>query len=134
MRATKTMRKKIKILVVDDDAISREVLHVAFNTYTNWDVFEAADADEAIQSVKTVKPDIIILDIMMPGDKDGLDVCDFVKSSPEFQSTFVVLLTAKDKKSDVFRGMETRANMYLTKPFKPKGIIEIIANYNANNK
>jgi|APIni6443716594_1056825.scaffolds.fasta_scaffold101650_2 CheY-like chemotaxis protein len=128
------MKNKIKILVVDDDAISRELLHVAFNTHTEWEVFEAADALEAIDSVKTIKPDIIILDIMMPGDKDGLDVCDFVKLSPEFKSIFVVLLTAKDKKTDVYRGMETRANMYLTKPFSPKGIVDIIANYNANKK
>lgn len=128
------MKNKIKILVVDDDAISRELLHVAFNTHTEWEVFEAADALEAIDSVKTIKPDIIILDIMMPGDKDGLDVCDFVKLSPEFKSIFVVLLTAKDKKTDVYRGMETRANMYLTKPFSPKGIVDIITNYNANKK
>jgi two-component system phosphate regulon response regulator PhoB len=126
------MKNKTKILVVDDDAISRELLHIAFNSHTDWEVFEAADAAEAINSVKTVKPEIIILDIMMPGDKDGLDVCDFVKSSPEFKSIFIVFLTAKDKKADVYRGMETRANMYLTKPFSPKGIIEIISNYNIN--
>lgn len=128
------MKNKTKILIVDDDAISRELLQIAFKTHTEWEVFEACDALEAINSVKTVKPDIIILDIMMPGDKDGLDVCDFVKLSPEFKSTFVVLLTAKDKKTDVYRGMETRANMYLTKPFSPKGIVDIIANYNANKK
>ncbi len=128
------MKNKTKILVVDDDEISRELLRIAFKTHTEWNVFEAADANEAINSVKTVKPDIIILDIMMPGDKDGLDVCDFVKLSPEFKSTFVVLLTAKDKKTDVYRGMETRANMYLTKPFSPKGIVDIITNYNANKK
>lgn len=126
------MQNKTKILVVDDDEISRELLRIAFHSHTDWEVFEAADALEAINSIKTVKPDIIILDIMMPGDKDGLDVCDFVKLSPEFKSTFVVLLTAKDKKTDVYRGMETRANMYLTKPFSPKGIVDIVTNYNAN--
>lgn len=128
------MKNKTKILVVDDDAISRELLHIAFDTHTEWEVFEAADAQEAINSVKILKPDIIILDIMMPGDKDGLDVCDFIKSSQEFKSIFVVLLTAKDTKADVYRGMDTRANMYLTKPFNPQGIVEIIQNYNANRQ
>lgn len=124
------MKYKTKILVVDDDKQSRELLRLAFNAHTEWQVFEASDGDEAIKAVETLKPDIIILDIMMPGDKDGLDVCDFIKLSPEYKSIFVVLLSAKDKKSDVYRGMETRANMYLTKPFSPQGIIDIVANYN----
>lgn len=125
------MKNKTKILVVDDDAQSRELLHIAFNAHTDWEVSEAADAQEAIAAVQKDKPEIVILDIMMPGDKDGLDVCDFIKLSPEYKSIFVVLLTAKDKKSDVYRGMETRANMYLTKPFSPQGIVDIVTNYNS---
>lgn len=125
------MKNKTKILIVDDDAQSRELLHIAFNAHTDWDVFEAANAQEAIDAVQNETPEIIILDIMMPGDKDGLDVCDFIKLSPEYKSIFVVLLTAKDKKSDVYRGMETRANMYLTKPFNPQGIVDIVTNYNS---
>lgn len=125
------MKNKTKILIVDDDAQSRELLHIAFNAHTDWDVHEASNAQEAIDAVQNVKPEIVILDIMMPGDKDGLDVCDFIKLSSEYKSIFVVLLTAKDKKSDVYRGMETRANMYLTKPFSPQGIVDIVTNYNS---
>jgi two-component system, OmpR family, phosphate regulon response regulator PhoB len=127
----KIMKNKTRILIVDDDAQSRELLHIAFNAHTDWDVCEAANAQEAIEAVQNETPEIIILDIMMPGDKDGLDVCDFIKLSPEYKSIFVVLLTAKDKKSDVYRGMETRANMYLTKPFSPQGIVDIVTNYNS---
>lgn len=125
------MKNKTKILIVDDDSINREFLHIAFKSHTDWEISQAANAQEAIETVQSMKPDIVILDIMMPGDKDGLDVCDFIKLSPEYKSIFVVLLTAKDKKSDVYRGMETRANMYLTKPFSPQGIVDIVTNYNS---
>lgn len=121
---------KTKILIVDDDEQGRELLQIALNSRTDWQVFEAANGEQAIQQIQNQKPDIVILDIMMPGDIDGLDVCDFIKSSPEFKSIFVVMLTAKDKKSDVYRGLDTRANMYLTKPFSPQSIVEIINSYN----
>lgn len=121
---------EIKILIVDDDEQARELLHIALNSRTDWQVFEAGNGEQAIKQIQSKKPDIVILDIMMPGDIDGLGVCDFIKSSPELKSIFVVMLTAKDKKSDVYRGLDTRANMYLTKPFSPQSIVEIISSYN----
>jgi CheY-like chemotaxis protein len=119
-----------KILIVDDDEQARELLHIALNSRTDWQVFEAGNGEQAIKQIQSKKPDIVILDIMMPGDIDGLGVCDFIKSSPELKSIFVVMLTAKNKKSDVYRGLDTRANMYLTKPFSPQSIVEIISSYN----
>jgi DNA-binding response OmpR family regulator len=119
-----------KILIVDDDEQGRELLHIALNSRTDWQVFEADNGEQAIKQIQSKKPDIVILDIMMPGDIDGLGVCDFIKSSPELKSIFVVMLTAKDKKSDVYRGLDKRANMYLTKPFSLQSIVDIISNYN----
>ncbi len=121
---------KPKVLIVDDNAEIRNVLRTTLKNHVDSDVFEAKDGQEAMNLIRLKKPNIVILDIMMPGEIDGLNVCDFIKYSAEFRSIFVVLLTAKDTKEDVFRGMEARANMYLTKPFSPDGLAEIVLNYN----
>lgn len=118
---------KIKILVVDDNAQMRNLLRITFSAYPQYAFFQAQNGQEAIDMIKAEHPDIIFLDVMMPGEIDGLDVCKFVKSSEEFKSSFVALLSAKGQKEDISEGMKSGADKYITKPFSPMALIDVVA-------
>ncbi len=117
----------MKILIVDDNIQIRQLLRITFSTNPNNVLFEASNGQEALDLIRSKSPDIVFLDIMMPGDIDGLDVCEFIKTS-EYKSCFVVLLSAKGQKTDIELGLERGANMYLTKPFSPMALLEIVEN------
>lgn len=118
---------KIKILVVDDNIQMRNLLRITFSAYPQYIFLQAQSGQEAIEVIKTERPDIIFLDVMMPGEFDGLDVCQFVKSSDEFKSSFVALLSAKGQKQDIAAGMEAGADKYITKPFSPMALLDVVA-------
>jgi DNA-binding response OmpR family regulator len=118
---------KTKILVVDDNAQMRNLLRITFSSYAQYTLLQAQNAQEAIDLIKAESPEIIFLDVMMPGDMNGLDVCKFVKSSDEFKSIFITLLSAKGQKDDIATGMEAGADKYLTKPFSPMALLDIVA-------
>lgn len=124
------MTAKTKILLVDDNAQMRNLLRITFSSYPEYELLQAQSGKEAIDLINIHHPEILFLDVMMPGEMDGLDVCRFVKSSPELQSTFVVLLSAKGQKQDIADGMEAGADKYLTKPFSPLALIEIASQVN----
>jgi len=118
---------KTKILVVDDNAQMRNLLRITFNSYPQYAFFQAQSGQEAIDVIKAEHPDIIFLDVMMPGELDGLNVCEFVKSSDEFKSIFVALLSAKGQKEDIATGLKSGADKYITKPFSPMALLDIVA-------
>ena len=117
----------MKILIVDDNLQMRNLLRITFSTGTNYELFEAKNGLDAIDLIRNSTPDIVFLDIMMPGDVNGLGVCEFIKKS-EYKSCFVVLLSAKGQKIDIALGLEMGADMYLTKPFSPIALLEIVEN------
>lgn len=121
------MSEKTKILLVDDNAQMRNLLRITFSSYPEYELLQAQSGREAIDLINSHHPEIVFLDVMMPGELNGLAVCQLVKSSPELQSTFVVLLSAKGQKQDIADGMEAGADKYLTKPFSPLALIEIAA-------
>lgn len=118
---------KTKILIVDDNIQMRNLLRITFSSYPQYVFLQAQSGQEAIEVIKTEHPDIIFLDVMMPGELDGLDVCQFVKSSDEFKSSFVALLSAKGQKQDIAAGMEAGADKYITKPFSPMALLDVVA-------
>jgi DNA-binding response OmpR family regulator len=120
------MMTKTKILVVDDNAQMRNLIRITFSAHPQYTLLQAENGQEAIDVIKAERPDIIFLDVMMPGDFDGLDVCKFVKSSDEFKSTFVALLSAKGQKQDIAAGLENGADKYITKPFSPMALIDVV--------
>lgn len=124
------MTAKTKILLVDDNAQMRNLLRITFSSYPEYELLQAQSGKEAIDLISLHRPEILFLDVMMPGEMDGLDVCRYVKDSPELKSTFVVLLSAKGQKQDIADGMEAGADKYLTKPFSPLALIEIAAQVN----
>lgn len=110
-----------KILVVEDEPeIGQLVTHYlekeGFRTTT------AATGFEAIQKVKEDKPDLVVLDLMLP-ELDGLDVCKRLRSAPNTAMLPIVMLTAKADESDTIVGLELGADDYVTKPFSPKALV-----------
>ena len=111
------------ILVVDDDKGIRELVKEYLDR--NKFVTSTADsAENALQKIKLIKFDLIILDVMMPG-KSGLD---FLKENKSFLDTPIILLTAKGEPNDRIQGLEIGADDYLPKPFEPKELILRIKN------
>jgi CheY-like chemotaxis protein len=104
-----------KILIVDDEEVIRKFLKIHL-TKLGYEVKEAADGEQAIEQLKKGNFDLMICDILMP-KKDGWEVVKEVKSNPRTKDIPVILLTAKNEDSDMFKGYDLGANYYMTKPF-----------------
>ncbi|MEN9756706.1 MAG: hypothetical protein RL755_893 [Pseudomonadota bacterium] len=122
--------KKIKMLIVDDNDQMRHILRLTFARDSHYDILEATQGLQALDMIRDTSPDIVFLDIMMPGDINGLEVCQRIKSTPREQYCFVVLLSAKAAQEDIDSGLMAGADMYLIKPFSPLKLIEIVDNFN----
>jgi len=110
-----------KILIADDEPDILEILQ--FNLQAEgYDVLTAKNGDEAIELAKKHQPDLIILDIMMPG-KNGIEVCNILRLQPLFNDTLIIFLTALSDEGTEVRGLETGADDYLTKPISPKVLV-----------
>jgi len=107
-----------KILVVEDDAATRETLRV-WLTRSGYTVVFAVDGPQGYQAFLTEKPDLIVLDIMLPG-MDGLEICRKVREKSPIP---ILMLSAQDEFSDKILGLEVGADDYLAKPFHPKELI-----------
>ena len=118
------MIEKLKVLIVDDEAHIRELLKYNF-AKEGFEVDAAANGLEGLERAKTGKPDIIISDIMMP-KMDGIEFCMTLRKDPDLNSIPFIFLTSKGQLSDKIEGLKTGADDYLTKPFVPKELIEIV--------
>ena len=115
----------MRILIVDDDEDMRKVIRMALEPLTH-DIHEAGNAIEALTSARAERPDLVILDVMMPG-VDGYEVCYLIKTAPELQHTRVIVLTVRDHKIDISIGRGAFADAYLVKPFDPDKLLAAIA-------
>lgn len=120
--------KKLKILIVDDNPDLRRLLNTTFKVFANCEILNAKNGSEALNIIRNERPHIMFLDIMMPGEIDGFGVCEFVKSST-FKTCFVVMLTAKSTYIDEQYALTLGADKYITKPFSPITLIEIVENW-----
>lgn len=110
-----------KILVVEDHVDTRELLK--YNLVSaGFDVAAAEDGQSALNLAAAFKPDIVLLDLMMPG-MDGLEVCRHLKADPSLSRIPVIMLTAKGEEVDKIVGLELGADDYVVKPFSPRELI-----------
>ena len=110
-----------KILIADDEPDILEIIQ--FNLQAEgYEVATAKNGDEAIEMAKKHQPDLIILDIMMPG-KNGIEVCKILRTQPNFKHTLIIFLSALSDENTEISGLETGADDYLTKPIRPKILV-----------
>ncbi len=110
--------KNIKVLVVDDEADILEFLSYNLKK-ENYDVFTAQSGDAAIELAAKIIPDIIVLDLMMPG-KDGIVTCVELKQNEKLRSSSIIFLTARNEEYLQIAGLDAGAEDYITKPIKPQ--------------
>jgi DNA-binding response OmpR family regulator len=106
-----------KLLIVDDEDGVRALVRMTLDT-GDYQIIEASDGHEALDLAREHRPDLILLDVMLP-DLSGMDVCRKIKDDPDLASTTIVMLTARAQTSDVGDAEEAGADGYFTKPFSP---------------
>jgi len=113
-----------KIFVVDDERHIVRLVEVNLQR-AGYDVVTAYDGVEALEKVKAEKPDMIVLDVMMPR-KDGFEVLQDLQGNPATADIPVIMLTAKAQDADVFKGWQSGVSSYLTKPFNPRELLTFV--------
>jgi two-component system response regulator MtrA len=112
----------LKVLVVDDDPTIRDVLRVMLG-FEGCQVVDAPDGESALVIFAATRPDVVILDVSMPG-MDGIEVCRQLKSNPH--PPRVVMLTARAQPEDERRALEAGADAYIRKPFSPLEVLDLV--------
>ncbi len=110
-----------RILIVDDNETNRDILEARLTAH-GYEVLHAGDGEEALAAAKAHRPDLILLDVMMP-KLDGFEVCRRLKSDPAMSFVPIILVTAKAESKDVVDGLDAGADEYLTKPIDQKALV-----------
>lgn len=118
------MNKKT-VLIVDDQGELRKLVRMTLE-FDGYELHEAEDGDKALALAAVIQPDLVILDVMMPGDVDGYQVCELLKHSSSDKIPYIILLTAKGQASDLEQGDRAGADDYLIKPFSPLQLIDTV--------
>lgn len=113
------------VLVVDDHELIRQLVEMTL-TPSGHSLRFAASAATAMKEVRLRAPDVAILDVMMPGEMNGLELCQYIKMAPSCSRTSVVLLTARSQAFDLQAGYEAGADRYVTKPFSPLELARVL--------
>src|SRR6185503_6664773 len=107
-----------KVLIADDEPDILEILK--YNLLSEgYEVSTAKDGDEALEKAKKIKPDLIVLDVMMPR-KTGVEVCQLLRAQAAFKETLIIFLTALNDEGTQIKGLETGADDYISKPVSPR--------------
>ena len=116
------MAETAKILVVEDDSTIRTLLGMALDGAGYTEVTMAGRGDEGLDAVRFGKPDLVLLDVMLPG-LDGFTVARRIRETAELAATRIIMLTARTQPEDIVRGLEAGADDYVTKPFDRKVLL-----------
>jgi two-component system, OmpR family, phosphate regulon response regulator PhoB len=112
-----------KLLVVEDRPEIRELIRMTLE-FEPYEVHMAGDGVSGLEAARRLRPDLMLLDVMMPGELDGLAVCRAVRADPALAGTRVVMLSAKGQQGDTAAGLAAGADLYLIKPFSPIELLQ----------
>jgi CheY-like chemotaxis protein len=117
-----------KILVVDDQ---KEVRSLILATLRNGDFhfLQACSGQEAIEVARSERPDLIVMDLMMPGVVDGLEATKAIRDDPATKHAIIFMLTAKGQHMDKLKGIDAGADAYIVKPFRPSDLNSLVSEY-----
>lgn len=121
----------LKILVCDDERHIVRLIQVNLERQ-GYQVVTAFDGKEGLEKIRSEKPNLVVLDVMMPY-MDGFEVLKSLRREPETENLPVIMLTAKAQDKDVFEGYHYGADMYLTKPFNPMELVTFVKRIAAGN-
>lgn len=113
-----------KILIIDDEVDLVETLKFRLEC-KGFEVVEAFDGQEGLARARSARPDLLILDVMLP-KMDGYHICRLLKSDEQFKNIPIIMLTARSQETDKQAGLEHGADAYIPKPFEPKYLMEKI--------
>ncbi|NQY81365.1 MAG: response regulator [Candidatus Caenarcaniphilales bacterium] len=119
------MAEKLKILIADDEDSLRTLVRAVLEADEQYLIEEASDGDEVLSKVYNDKPDLLILDIMMPGHS-GFEICERIKQDPEVKDLKVIILTAKGQSSEQKWAESVGADHFMAKPFSPLELLELV--------
>ncbi|EHR70903.1 response regulator with CheY-like receiver domain and winged-helix DNA-binding domain [Burkholderiales bacterium JOSHI_001] len=114
-----------RILIVEDQPDIRELVRMTLEM-EDFEVHEAENGDIGLQMAARLSPDLVLLDVMMPGSLDGLGVCERIKADAARRRTKVVMLSARNQEADRQAGRKAGADAYLSKPFSPRQLLDVI--------
>ena len=119
------MSRRRRVLIVDDEP--NIVLSLQFLLdREGYDVVVARDGESALASAAGAPPDLVVLDLMLPGI-DGYEVCRRLRAAPDTENARIVLVTARGREAERVRGLEEGADAYVTKPFSTRELMTIVA-------
>ncbi len=113
-----------KILIVEDHADIRRLIRMTLE-FEPVEIHEAADAEQGLAVARALRPDLVLLDVMMPGTTSGLDLCRALRADPALATVPVVMLSACGTAGDRQAGLDAGATAYLVKPFSPMQLLEL---------
>ena len=120
------------VLIVDDESMARTLLRLML-VRAGFNVSEAEDGYDALEKIRKNRPDIVLLDVMMPG-MDGFAVCETLRSNPETLSLPIIMLSAKTDLDSINKGLRAGATVYLTKPISPEDLTRHVREVLENEK
>lgn len=125
MKQNSELTKLTKVLIADDEPSLRTLLRAVISSEDGYEIDEAKDGDEVLVKIKTYQPDILILDVMMPG-QSGFEVCEKIKKTEELKDIVIIILTAKGQSTDRDWAKSVGADFFFSKPFSPLELLEVI--------
>ena len=114
-----------RVLIVEAQPDIRKLIRMTLE-FEAYEIAEAPDGAQGLRMAQEIQPDLMLLDVMMPGELDGLQVCQRIKADPALAHIKVVLLTARGQASDLDAGQTVGADEYLVKPFSPLQLVDTI--------
>lgn len=112
-----------RILIVEDQAEIRHLIQITLSM-SDYEVHEAETGPQGLAKARELKPDLVLLDVMMPGGMTGFEVCQAIKADPSLSGVMVMMLTALGAVSDIDLARDSGADAYWVKPFSPGELLE----------
>ena len=112
----------MRILIVDDEEMIRELIRVTLSQDARFEVFQASSGELALEATRTLEPDLVLLDVRMPGI-DGVEACEQIRAEHGAEWPSIIMITALGEDDDVQRAMDAGANDYFIKPFSPRAVL-----------
>lgn len=122
---------KPRVLIVEDQADIRRLIKMTLE-FGDYELLEADNGDDGYRLATTARPRVMLLDVMMPGSMDGLQVCTRLRQDTAMKDTRIIMLTARGQQADIEAGKKAGADAYLIKPFSPLELMDLVDQYLAD--